>query len=435
MSKLSLNKSTSSSRFFSRARLEGTGVFLFIIFLSIMALVAWAYHAEIDKVVRVTGKIIPAGHSRQIQHLEGGIVSAISTYEGAIVKKGDLLMTIEDANADADLNEIKVKLNGQRIREARLKAEASDKSTISFPTHLREKSLIGAERDLFYSRKNNIKESLLVHKELILQHKAALGENEVRSGRLAQELAIASKRSRMFEKMAKHNAASQVEVLDAQSRENRLKTEISNAIGAKPKLDAAIREEHAKIAKIKASHKSDIQNDLVATLTEIDRLTQIRRAAKDRKERTDIRSPMDGVINRIGYNTIGSVIKAGQSIIELTPHSNEILVEASANPNDRGELHAGIDAIVRVSAYDVSTLGALKGKVTEISADTVSDPKGSPYYRVKILIHSIPTAYQTHALMPGMLVTSDLVTGRRTIFNYLMSPLRKFTNNMFRDPR
>lgn len=395
----------------------------------------WAYHAEIDQVVRVEGKIIPAGHSRQIQHLEGGIISSISTYEGAVVRKGDLLITIKDTSAEANLNEIKIKLNGEKAKVARLKSEASGKVTISFPVGINNLAVLEAERNLFSSRKKNLNEAMIVHEELIRQHKATLSENENRSKRLKDELSVASKRSRMFEKMASKNAASQIEVLNAQSQENRLKTEIGNAISAAPKLQSEIREEQAQIEKIKASFKADVQKELIASLTEVERLTQIMKAGADRKERTEIRAPMDGVINRVGYNTIGAVVKAGQSVVELTPESSEVLIEAKASPEDRGEMQEGIDAVIRISSYDVGALGSLSGVVKEISADTVPDSKGNGYYRVKILISSIPDAYKDKDLMPGMTVQCDLVTGKRTVLTYLMSPLRKFTNNMFRDSR
>jgi len=431
----SKNKKNIWTKVFNRARLEGSFLFLLVIVISIIASFVWAQNAQIDKVVRVDGKIIPAGHSRQIQHLEGGIISEINTYEGAVVKKGDLLLTIEDANAQAGLNEIKVKLKSLSRKIARLRAEENGKNNLKISKKLGDKYSIAAEHNLFLSRKHNIMGSLTVQEELIKQHKASLNENKIRLHRLYQELSVASKRSRMFEAMAKKNAASQIEVLNAQSRENKIKTEISNVITASPKLEASIREVQANISRIKSSYKSDIQKQLVEALSKVNLLKESMNAAKDRKKRTEIRSPMDGVINRIRNNTIGSVVKAGQNIIELTPKTKKILIEAKARPQDRGEIHSGINAIIRVSAYDVGSFGTLKGHVTEISADTVYDSKGRSYYRVKILINDIPNSYIGKSLMPGMTVTSDLVTGRRTVLSYLTSPLRKFTNNMFRDSR
>lgn len=434
MSKLSLNNGPSVGRG-GKAWLEGSSVFLCVILIALISLVGWAYHFEVDKVVRVEGKIIPAGRSRQLQHFEGGIVSSIQTYEGATVKKGELLMVIEDSKAEADLNEKALKLEGLVVRSKRLRAEARGTKTLHIPAGKNDPKLVEAEKLLFQARQQNLKDALLVHEEEIRQYKAALIENEARAKHLKQELAVAQKRTKMFESMIKQHAASQVEVLDAQSREQSIQTQLSDALHAVPKMEAAIREEKAQLAKLKTGFRSDAQKELTTTLIMIKQLEEVLTAAKDRKRRTEIRSPMDGVINRLGYNTVGAVVKAGQGVLELTPTSDEILIEAKARPQDRANLVQGVPAVVRVSAYDTAALGSLKGNVSEVSADTVADAQGMPFYRVKVSVNDVPPSYQGHALLPGMMVTADLVTGKRTILNYLTSPVRKYTNAMFRDPR
>jgi membrane fusion protein, adhesin transport system len=418
-----------------RPALEGPRLFLVIIAAAIIVLFFWASIAPIDRVVRTEGKIIPAGRSRQIQHLEGGIVAAISTYEGAAVKKDDLLLTIDDTAASANLSETKSKLTSQLIRARRLESEARNLAAISFPPDLADLDASEAERRLFLSRKDKFNEALKVHQEMIRQRTAELEEIKKRRISLDDERTIAHKRLQMYEKMLAHNAASQMEVLEAQSRERRLETEINDAESSKPRVEAAIAGEKAQISTLGANFHSEVQNDLVITLAEIDRLKQIMTSEVDRKKRTEIRAPIDGIINRIAVNTTGSVVRPGEAILELTPNTNEVLIEAKALPRDRGELRPGVNAKVRVSAYDAAELGTLSGRVTEISADTMQDPRGDAYYRVKILVNSIPDSYAEKPMLPGMTVTADIVTGRRTLLNYLFSPLLMFTHKMFRDPR
>ncbi len=418
-----------------RGALEAPTLYIVAVITLLVTTVGWASVFQIDKVVRVEGKIIPTGHSRPIQHLEGGIISSIAVHEGDKVKEGDLLLTIDATAAGASLNETNVKLITQRVRAVRLKAEAALLDSLVFPDGLAAEGAVFAERSLFLTRKSKLSSDLHVHEQTISQHTVALTEIDMKQKDLTAELAVAQKRRSMLEGMAARKAASQIELLEAQSRERRLETELREAENTKPKIKAALATEQARRAAVLAEFKSTAQTELVVTLAEIDRLNQTVAAAQDRMKRTDIRAPIDGTINRISVATVGAVVKSGEAIIELTPASSEIFVEARVLPQDRGELHSAIVAKVRVSAYDFAMLGSLEGRLTEISADTMQDSQGEAYYRAKILIDGVPASYAGRPIMPGMTVTGDLVTGRRTILSYLLSPLFKFTQTTLRDSR
>lgn len=418
-----------------RRRMEAPATFLLAILAVLATLAAWAALAEVDQVVRVDGRIVPAGRAQQIQHLEGGIVASINTTEGATVKRGDLLLSIDATSAGATLSETEVKLTGQRIRGARLEAEARGQTAIALPPELADSRAADEERRLFATRLHKLEQELRVFEELNRQRQAELSEVESRRQRLAGELATARQRSAMLAGMAARNAASRLEVLDAQSREQRLMTELGDADASLPKIRAGIAEARARADEARARFRSQAQEDLVATRVEIDRLQQIVTAQADRVTRTEVRAPTDGVVNRITANTVGGVIKAGDVIVELTPTTGEVLIEARARPSDRGELRPGLNSKVRISAYDSGLLGTLTGRVAEVSADTVADPKGETFYRVGIRIDSLPPAYAGKLLAPGMTITADIVTGRRTVARHLLSPLAKFADNTFRDAR
>lgn len=418
-----------------RRRMEAPRTFLVAVLVLLTLLVLWAWLAQVDQVVRVEGRIVPAGRAQQIQHLEGGIVATINTSEGALVKKGDLLLTIDATSAGATLSETEIKLTGQRIRAARLEAEARGAAAITFPPELSDSRVTEDERRLFASRTHKLEQELRVFEEQNRQRLAELAEVENRRERLAGEMSTARQRSAMLTGMASRNAASRLEVLDAQSREQRLATEIGDAEGTLPKIRAAIAESHARADEARARFRSQAQEDLVATRVEIERLQQIITAQADRLTRTDVRAPADGVVNRITANTVGGVIKAGDVIVELTPTAGEVLVEARARPSDRGELRPNLGTKVRVSAYDSGALGTLTGRVAEVSADTVTDARGESFYRVAIRIDTLPDSYAGKLLAPGMTVTGDIVTGRRTVARHLLSPLSKFADNTFRDAR
>ena len=400
-----------------------------------MSLIGWSALASIDQVVRVEGKIIPAGRSRQIQHLEGGIVSSIDTSEGSTVKKGDLLLTIDNTTAEASLADVRIKLNSQRARSIRLDAEISGRTTLNFPADLAALPVADAERHLFQARRTKLDQEIAVHQGAINQRKADIEEVEQRHSRLVAEKDTARQRLDMEQTMASHGAASRMEVLEAQSRDQRLKTEIGEAEGSIPKLRAAIAEESARIETAKADFAAQAHNDLVATLEEIDRLRQGMTASTDRLKRTEIRAPADGVINHLAVNSVGGVVKPGETIVELTPTTRSVVVEAKASPRDRGYLRTGLDAQIRLSAFDAAEMGLLKGRVIEVGSDSQTDPRNESYYQVDIQIDALPASYGGRDIVPGMVATADIVTGKRTILAYLLSPIRKFTYAAFRDPR
>jgi len=398
--------------------------------------IVWAALAKVDRVVRVEGRIIPAGRAQTIQHLEGGIVAGIMVHEGEVVHKGAVLIAIDDTTAQTSLAETQVKLDGLKIKAVRLEAEARGLPAMKFPESFKpSRELIDAELHLFTARRQKQEQESRIFEEQIRQRTAELREIETRLTRLQVELETARERLKLVFGMAARNAASQLEVLDARSREQRLMTEIGEAEGSRPKISAAIAESQARLQEVPARYRAEAQGDLSSTLVEIDRLGNIVTGQADRFTRTEVRAPVDGIVNRITTNTVGGVVKPGDTIIEITPITHDVLVEARARPADRGDLRVGLPSKVRVSAFDVGELGALNGHVIEVSADTVLDNRGDPYYRVAILVDDMPQSYAGKQIVPGMTVTGDVVTGQRTILQYITSPFTRFLFNAFRDPR
>ncbi len=419
----------------ARQRLERPHPFIYMVLCALVALIGWGAWAQIDQVVRVEGKIIPAGRSREIQHLEGGIIAAIHTVEGATVKKGELLLTIDDAMAGSNLGATNIQHQSARAKAIRLRAEAEGAEALTMPAELAGTEVGQEERALFASRREQLAQRIRVHDSTIREQRARLAEATKRRANLVNELAVARKRSGLLRGMMEKQAASQLELLEAQSREQRLQTELSEVSGTIPTIEAMIAGEEARIETVRAEFRSEAQRELVTTLADADRLQQLLLSANDRVNRTELRAPESGVINRIAVNTVGGVIKPGASVIELIPTTHEVLIEARSRPQDRGYLQPGLKATIRLTAYDVGALGVLTGKVTEVSADTVEDAKGNAFYRVNILASAAPSSYHDRLIVPGMTASADIVTRRRTAISYLLSPLRKFTYSMFRDAR
>jgi membrane fusion protein, adhesin transport system len=410
---------------------------LIILALSILVLgFAWMAFAPVDRVVHAEGRVIPAGKAQVVQHLEGGIVSSMVVHEGSLVKKGDLLVVIGDMRADSQLGERKIKIAALQARAARLKAEAEGAGKPVFKKG-KEDDIASdeAEQALFVARRQKLAQETEIFQEQISQKTAEITESESRRKSLAAELEIARHQLAIVTELMDKNAASKLELLEAQGKVQRLLTQIGDVESSLPRLRAAIHEAEAKRGEALARFRSEARADLSTTQMDIDSAGQGMLAESDRVKRTDILAPVNGIVNRIYINTIGGVVKAGEPIMELTPTDERVVIEAQVRPNDRAELRPGLPANIKVGAYDFGIYGILHGHLKEVSADTLNDERGNRYYQVELEVDAVPASYRDNPIMPGMPVTADIVTGRRTVLQYVMSPLSRFSYDAFREPR
>lgn len=410
---------------------------MIILALSVLILgVGWMALAQVDRVVHAEGRVVPAGKAQIVQHLEGGIVSSLVVHEGSLVKKGDLLVVIGDTRADSQLGERMIKIASLQARAARLRAEAEGSGRPAFKQGSEfDVSAQGAEQALFVARRQKLAQETEVFQEQVRQKTAEISESESRRKSLGAELEIARHQLSIITELVAKNAASKLEVLEAQGRVQRLLTQIGDTESALPRLRAAIHEAEAKRGEALARFRSEARAELSTVQMDIDSAGEGLRAESDRVTRTDIRAPVNGIVNRIYINTIGGVVKAGEPIMELTPTDERVVIEAQVRPNDRAELRSDLPANIKVGAYDFGIYGTLRGRLTEVSADTVSDERGNRYYRVGLEVDAIPSSYRDNPIMPGMPVTADIVTGRRTVLQYVLSPLSRFSYDAFREPR
>lgn len=435
MSKSSSQKNNPKTALSIKSKFESGRLSIIAVLILTVLLFVWMSVTDLSQVVRVEGKIIPAGKGQQIQHLEGGIISSIDVQEGELVHKGDALLTIDSTLAGANQSETKLKLDAQLVRAARLKAEVDNKDEFILPPEWKDLTVANAEVQLFHARHDKLTREVTVQKSMLTQRISELEEARSRKARLSTEIVTATERMNIVTTMSQNGAASKLEVLDAKGREQSLKTQLGDVAGMVPKLEASINEAQARIEEAKSNFRADAQNEYVAILSEIDRLRQMQTAADDRMKRTDVKAPVDGIVNSIAVNTVGGVVKPGEVLVEITPSGQKILIEARALPKDRGYLHSGLTTQIRVLSYDPAEFGTLSGKVTKIGADSLRDANGQSYYQVNIMVDKLPDEYKGKEMIPGMTVIADIVTGKRTVLGYLLSPLHKFTYNMFRDPR
>jgi adhesin transport system membrane fusion protein len=423
--------------------MERPRLFVVGIGITFLALLIWALNAQIDRVVRADGRVIPAGRSQVIQHLEGGIVSAINTREGSLVRAGDVLISINDTGAGSRLGELQVKIAGTRAKIDRLTAETSEKGIRNGNSRAPLMPAMDAEVQLFYERQNKMRHEVDVQREQANQKLAELKELEARHGSLSQELEIARRQMQVMTGLAAKNAASQLEVLESQSKVQKLVTELKGIEGEIPKIRSILGEIEARIRVIKSQFRAEARNELTSALVELDRMLEEERAEKDRVARTDIRAPVDGIVNRLYVTTLGGVVRPGDVVMEITPAGGAVILEAKVAPSQRGELIVGQVARARITAHDFGVHGTLPGRLIEISADTVGEERSQEraaagpqgYYRVQLEIDTRHYREKNLPILPGMTASADIVIGNRTVLQYLLSPLMRFNYHAFQESK
>jgi len=433
MMELSKLKAGKIGRFFAESSPQR--IFVVILFAGSIISVLWAALARVDVIVRTEGRIIPAGKSQIIQHLEGGIVKKIMVKEGQVVNAGQPLMELSDIQARSNLGQDESRLASLRGREARLVAEVNGQKAINFPKDLKDENVIRVETSAWQARRSRLNEEIQALRARSLQKRNEISEIASKRQNLSGELELAQKQLKLMEKLKRNNAASELEVLENQSRVQRLKSQIAEATASIPRLEAARSEAESQMNEAAARFRAEASSALTQMREDLEKIKYGVDSNMDRLDRNIVRAPTSGFINKINIATIGGVVRPSEALMEITPDDQRIVIETRADPNDRANLRPSLPARVRIGAYDYATFGMLDGNVTEVSADTISDEKGWRFYRVNVEIDGQLVSSrirQYGALIPGMTASADIIVGKRTILSYLLSPIFKFKDGLFR---
>lgn len=396
-------------------------------------LFVWACFAPVDRIVRAEGRIIAAARSQIVQHLEGGIVSEILVREGQAVKAGDVLMRLSDVQANTSVQQGQSKLWALKAQHARLSAEAEGMEKPIFSEDIPQE-FQQLEINAFRDRATRMQSEKLVLRQQVSQRQSELAEAKARANGLSTELDLARKQSSLMEGLFKKGAASQMEMLEAQGRSQRLSTQYNDTSGSIARLQSAVAEANARVEESNARVRADVRTELSQVSTDMSRFALAVDGDEDRLARTEVRAPAAGFVNRLYFNTIGGVAKSGEALLEITPNDGPVAVEARVRPDDRASLRPGLETRVMIGAYDYAVYGALDGRVIEVSADTVPDEHGQRFYRVVIQTESAQGLLAQQSILPGMTARADVVLGQRSVISYLLSPLTRFKSQALREP-
>ena len=408
-----------------RQRSHASSRLLWIVALSLLASLLWAHFAVLDEVTHGEGKVIPSSQVQVVQPLEAGIIAAIEVKEGQKVQAGTPLLRIDDVGLSSLLGELQQKRMALAARKVRLEAEATGQEP-SFTGLALDRLIIDAEIALYGARKASLNEELAVIQQQLAQRR--LEQTEITT-RLDETKATATYVQRELElgrELKRRGAYPEMELLRIERQYRTEQRDIAVLNASLPRTDAAIAEAAAKLQTAILTFKSRASEGLAESNASLAVTEESLRGAQDRVRRTTMRSPVNGIVNKLVVTTVGGVVRPGESIVEIVPLDDNLLVEARVRPQDVAFIRPGQAASVKVTAYNYTVYGDLPAKVERIGADTIPDEKGNPYYRVILRTDRNYLGSQSDALpiIPGMIVTADIQTGRKSVLDYLLRPIQ-----------
>jgi membrane fusion protein, adhesin transport system len=415
---------------------RAANILLFAIALAFAALTAWAALSQIDTVAQASGKVIPSARVQMMQSLEGGIVQAIHVVPGQVVEADALLVSLSPLQAGGDFQTRRQQALALSARIARLQAEANGRAP-EFDDALKQNGAeyVSAQRASFETRRIEQLSQMSMLSEQVEQKMKELEELRITVRTAERTLAQAHEERVMLEKLVAEGLESRIELVriarvisEADGREQGSKVAID-------RVQHAIQETRARRDSMQNNFRSQAREELVRSMAELRAIEQGMPALEDRVERTGLKAPVRGVVNRVFVNSLGGVAKPGEPLVELVPADDQLVVEAMLSPRDIGFVQVGQTARVKLTAYDYSIYGALPGKVIQVGADAVANERGEAFYvaRIETEARAVESLDRKLPIISGMQAQVDIVTGSKTVLSYLLKPLIAVRENAFRE--
>ncbi|MEQ6918088.1 HlyD family type I secretion periplasmic adaptor subunit [Halomonas aquatica] len=406
--------------------------FLYVVLLAVAALITWSYFASIDEVTRGTGRVIPSSQLQRVQSYDGGVVQDILVREGQQVEAGELLMRIDPTRFLANFRENRATAQSLQARAERLRALATG-SPFTPSDQLVEQApaIVAQERELFDNSLEKLSERQSILQERLSQRRAELDEAQSRRDTAARELGMASQELNLTRPLLQSGAVSEVDVLRLRRDVSRASGERTQAAAQVERLQSAIEEAQSQLREVELEARNEWRTELSRTLGELAALDESSSGLEDRVRLSEIRSPVDGVVQRLAMNTLGGVVQPGQEVVDIVPTDDALLVEARIAPQDIAFLRPGQPATIKLTAYDFAIYGGLEAELDLISADTITDDEGNTFYLVRVRTLEDTRLQREMDVIPGMTAQVDIMTGKRTVMQYLLKPvLRAWENSM-----
>jgi len=412
-----------------------------VLLLSIVTLIAvigfWASITELDNVVRGSGKTVSEAKNQLVQSSEPGVIRKRYVEEGGFVKKGELLFEIDPIDAKTQLDQAQKRFTSLLVKATRLQAEIdgklpqfSENSIVTAP------NAVATELALYQARKDDLNSKTAILEQRRLQRLNEVQELNIQYETAQNGLALIRREINTIEPLVKAGLAPETRLIALRREEEATVGQAKSAQSSQKRVAAGLDEIDEQLIAEQKAYVTSALTDLSAIESERAELAARIPALENRVERTSVRSPVDGVINRINYVTADAYVSTGDVLLEIVPTGSDLIVETRINPKDIAEIVIGQDVKISLTAYDPSRYGRLDGKVMSVSADALSDNNtGEQFYQVDVTIES--ALYEDDGtevvILPGMVASIDVLSGKRTVLDYFWQPIAKTKDKALRD--
>ncbi|WP_407332272.1 HlyD family type I secretion periplasmic adaptor subunit [Enterovibrio sp. 27052020O] len=433
-----------------RYRIVIWGVFTFF-----AVMLVWSNFASLDRMTRGEGKVIPSSQVQLIQSLDGGILQAMYVQEGQLVQQGEPLARIDDTRFRSDLAQQEEEEFSLRANILRMQTELKsiqlfptapnwrDQIQITllpleFPAQLEtaEPELIARQRQEYDGRLVDLKNKVEILARQIQQKQQESQEVDSKLRTLSNSYGLINRELKITIPLAKKGIVSEIDLLKLERQVNDLKGELESLRLMQPKIKSTVDEAILKRREAVHSFNNETRSKMSELESRLSRLTQAQVGSQDKVDKAVITAPVTGTIKTIHINTLGGVVQPGIDLIEIVPAEDKLLIEAKIAPKDIAFLHSGLPSVVKVTAYDFTRYGGLNGTLEHISADTTQDEEGNSFYLVRVRTDksSLEKKDGTELpIIPGMLTSVDIITGKRTVLEYLLNPILRAKESALRE--
>lgn len=409
---------------------------LLILLLAALTVTGMLY--PVENAVVAPGKVIPSDRVQTVQHLEGGIVSAVHVREGQTVARDQALLEIDLGGNSLNLEQLTARHAATQAMQVRLNAESLGEplKASDFEPGLEEK-VLRAELGAFAARAMEHQGSLAAAQANLQQARADVAETQARISGLQTRLNLFQQEADIANQLAQEQLIGQLEVLDRQRALEQVRSELAATRQNLASTNAKVALAQAKLQETQGGFRSRASEELASVERDLHSLTQDLSRANTQRTRTVVLAPTDGIIKGLRSSGTGWVVKPGEAIMEIVPDKDEILIEARLSPSDRGYVHSGQDVKVKISAYDFLRYGSVPGKVTLVAADADRDqdvPDAPSYFRILASLDQPWVGRTDNRITTGMQADVDLLLGHEPFIWYLLRPVLRIQSEAFREP-
>lgn len=395
--------------------------------------IGWAAVTKVAQVARAPGEIVPNGHTQPVQHLEGGIVRDVAVREGDLVEAGQTLVRLDQTGVLAELEQVRTRERSLRLQAERLRAFADDR--VAALDDIEEQALSADQAAILRSQeKARLSQRAVLERQIAGRRadlEALLGQQRT----LQRQSAITAEALEMRRTLTQQGLNSKLTFLDIQREMNRVQGELSTVTTNIGRAREAVAEAEQRLIELESRLSADAMRELGVITSELRQVEELRVKLEDRVARTDVTSPVRGVIKDLRAYAAGAVIPPGGFVAEIVPVGRELIVEARVHPSDIGQLRPGQPVAVKVSTYDYAQFGSVPGELVHVSPSTFHGPNIAPFYKALVRLDRKYAGDNPAAnpLLPGMTVLADIKTDERTVLRFLLNPVYRAIDTAFQE--